>query len=217
MIGLVDFVEDQIVQRNSWYIDDLLEKYMKERGIQNSEYERLHVAIVILITSKPEINYEETTGRFSVNAPYINQPIKDKLENIHSQITGHIIGSLISDNFSDFIEENDFNEIFKTFNIEILHIFNQYIKIILKDDELEYNIDIDKRSFTLKTHYILNPIPDSIIPYFEFLTDKNDYQFLRKCHLPLDYGIYLIFLKIQKLFIQKINNLTFKIDTFDQN
>ena len=217
MITLADFFEDQISQCNSWYIDDLLTEYMREKKIPNSEYDKLFSEIIVLISSKPEVQYEKKTGRFMVNTLYVNHSLSEKLENTHSQITGHIIGSLISENFTDFIKDIDIMDSFKQYQIENLFIFDQNIKINLKDEELEYNIDIYKRFFTIKTHYILKNISKSIIPYFEFLNSRNDYQFHRKCHLPLDYGIYSAFLEIQKFFTQKFDKIVFKIDTFDQN
>lgn len=217
MIDISDFMQNNISICNVWFIDELISKYIKENYLNNSSYEDIEKKIIDFLENKPDFQYEQKTGRIIYKTNFYNHPLIDRLQSLNSQLNGRVLSTSNTIRFSNKIERTELIGLFKDYFIDNIILLDSNISITLKHVSIYINVNITARDFKISAYYDLKEVSENIQPYLEFLKEKGDYQLLKKGHLPLDHGIYEVFLLISTFFHQKYDNFTFIIYDFNQH
>ncbi|KKL19700.1 hypothetical protein LCGC14_2462860, partial [marine sediment metagenome] len=99
------------------------------------------------------------------------------------------------------------------FEIMNLIILKHHLLINSEFDNISVTININQKSFNIRTEYKKDFEED--FPYLAFLEGKDDYTFNKKGYLPLDSILYLSFIKIRNLLNSKYKDFILKMDIFE--
>ena len=212
MLDISEFIKDYLSENQIGFADDIISNYLRIIGIDNSKYDYVKSEVEESLKKIPNIIFSEVTGKFFLKSfKSINSTIS-KLQNLQSFLSGRIINEINQIKFSK-ISREDIETNLDDFEIINLIILNHHLLINSEFDNISVTIEINQKSFNIRTEYKKDF--EEVFPYLAFLEGKDDYAFNKKGYLPLDSILYLSFIKIRNLINSKYTDLILKIDIFE--
>ncbi|KKN28879.1 hypothetical protein LCGC14_0849670 [marine sediment metagenome] len=212
MLDISEFIKDYLSENQIGFADDIISNYLRIIGIDNSKYDYVKSEVEESLKKIPNIIFSEVTGKFFLKSfKSINSTIS-KLQNLQSFLSGRIINEINQIKFSK-ISREDIETNLEDFEIINLIILNHHLLINSEFDNISVTIEINQKSFNIRTEYKKDF--EEVFPYLAFLEGKDDYAFNKKGYLPLDSILYLSFIKIRNLINSKYTDLILKIDIFE--
>ena len=212
MSNISEFINNYLSENQIGFTDDIISKYLRMVGMDNIKYDYIKSEVEENLKKTPNIIFSEITGKFFFKSFNLINSTISKLQNLQSFLSGRIICEINQIKFSK-ISREDVEASLDDFEIMNLIILKHHLLINSEFDNISVTININQKSFNIRTEYKKDFEED--FPYLAFLEGKDDYTFNKKGYLPLDSILYLSLIKIRNLLNSKYKDFILKMDIFE--